>query len=326
MYESPFYFNESNYELDIEECIKVIDDYANALKNWGVNGRINFTGGDPLLKKDLFVLIKMAVKKGIEIGIMGNPDPNVVSYKVLRELKKLGVRSYQVSIDGLEKTHNGLRGKENAFKSAVKVIRMLNRVGLRSAVMFTLSRINMNELIPVIRLVAKERASVFDFARLVPIGSGRSMRSNMLAPLEYRELLLNVLHEYWKLRDHGIKPYFGRKEHLWKPLLKELGLLTSLPDDGLIHGGCGVGINILTILADGTVLPCRRLPVPIGKIPEENIRDIFINSKKLNELRQIEKIEGCKGCELLNFCRGCMGVSYGVYGDCFRKDPQCWKE
>lgn len=81
----------------------------------------------------------------------------------------------------------------------------------------------------------------------------------------------------------------------------------------------------LSILENGTVLACRRLPIPIGKVPHQRIRDIFILSRKLNEMRRIERLEKCKDCELLLYCRGCRAVTYGITGDYFKPDPQCWK-
>lgn len=72
--------------------------------------RINFTGGDPLLREDIFDLIGYARKKGILVGILGNP--NHLDYETACKLKKLGVSRYQVSIDGLEDTHDRLRDRE----------------------------------------------------------------------------------------------------------------------------------------------------------------------------------------------------------------------
>jgi radical SAM protein with 4Fe4S-binding SPASM domain len=289
-----------------------------------VSGRINFTGGDPLARPDIFELINYAAQKGIMVGILGNPEP--LDYNTALKLKKLGVARYQISIDGLEETHDSLRSP-GSFKRSLEGLRMLNRVGIPSVVMFTLSKLNAKDLIPVIRLMAKENVYLFDFARLVPIGRGKSLKDEMLEPLEYRNLLLQVLEECRKLQEVGCRTRFGRKENLWKLLYMELGLWRPSPhrDKKIIYDGCGVGINLLTILSDGTVYSCRRVPIPIGKVPDQSLLDIFLKSEKLNELRQEEKIEKCNQCELWQFCRGCRGVAYGAYGSYFASDPQCWK-
>lgn len=194
-------------------------------------------------------------------------------------------------------------------------------------IMFTVSNYNKDDLIPVINLVAKEKVTVFDFARLVPIGNATQLRELLLTPKEYRTLLIQVLKEYLKLKEKGCSTFFWRKDNLWKLLYQELGLL---PSNGkqkkIIVTGCNVGISSLTILADGTIYPCRRLPIKIGKVTEQSMREIFINSRELNELREVEKMEKCGKCDLLPYCRGCPAVAYAVNGSYFSLDPQCWKE
>lgn len=325
MHDSPTYARELKDELSYEDCCKIIDDLSDTFNNWGMPTRISFTGGDPLLREDFFDLIAYAGKRGIEIGILGNP--NHLNYETAKRLKDLGVTRYQVSIDGLEETHDRLRGRKGLFKDTIRAIHVLEDVGIPSVVMFTLSKENANELIGVIRTVAQEGVSIFDFARMVPIGTGEQLKKQMLTPLEYRELLLKVLEEYKYLQENGCRTYFGRKDHLWKLLYQQLGLLKPLPKDKeTIYNGCGIGSSILTILADGTIYACRRLPVEIGRVPEQSIRDIFINSPEHNKMRQVENMQKCSKCELMQFCRGCPAVAYGTCGDYMASDPQCWKE
>jgi len=294
-------------------------------ERWNVPLRINFTGGDPLLRKDIFSLIKYAKEKGIAVGILGNP--NHLNYETAKQLKNLGVDRYQISIDGLASTHDSLRGKNGLFEKSIQAIRILKKVRIPSVVLFTLSKVNAKDLIEVIRVVAKEGVSIFDFARLVPIGSGKKLEEEMLTPEEYRDLLLRVLEEYKELKEKGCRTYFGRKDHLWCLLYKELGLLRFSPKDKCtIWGGCGIGSNILTVLADGTVYPCRRLPIKLGNLPQNSIEEIFFDSPELNEMRKIENMQKCKKCELIQICRGCPGVAYGVHGDYTAPDPQCWKK
>jgi radical SAM protein with 4Fe4S-binding SPASM domain len=256
------------------------------------------------------------------MGILGNPE--LLSDKTTTYLKKHGVTSYQLSIDGMEKVHDEFR-RLGSFRRTLEGIRLLNKHNLRSVVMFTLSKQNMGDLIPVINLAAEEGVSVFDFARIVPIGKGVQFREEQIKPEEYRDFLLRILEEYKALKLKGCKTYFGRKDHLWRLLYKELGLLPPLAKDKkTIFHGCSIGIHFLTIVADGTVYSCRRLPIKIGQVPSQSLRDIFIKSTELNEMRQVEKLEKCSKCDLLQYCRGCPAVSYGTNGNYFSADPQCW--
>lgn len=327
MHDSPTYKNEITNELSIDDCLKVIDDFSNMLGAYNIPGRINFTGGDPLLKEGIFDLVNYATTKGIQVGFLGNPDK--IDYKMAKRLKVTGIRSYQISLDGLEKTHDTLRGKKGAFRDALRALRILRNAGIPTIVMFTVSKANANDITGVIRVVAKERVSIFDFARLAPIGAGSDMSDQILSPLEYKQLLLDVFEEYRRLKEVGCNTYFGKKDHLWKLLYSELGLFRFPRDfnsSDVIYSGCGIGVNLLVLLADGMVMPCRRLPIPIGNVQKESLRDIFIYSDKLNNMRKVNLLEKCRDCDLLRLCRGCPAVSYSTHGRWTAPDPQCWKE
>lgn len=318
------YWSELRNELDYDSCKRIIDDFSETFQRWGMPTRITFTGGDPLLKKEIYEIIRYSRSKGIQIGILGNP--NFLDDTTAQKLKSLGVDSYQLSLDGTETTHDELRRRKGSFQDTIRAIHVLEKVGINSPIMFTLHKLNANELIPVIRTVAKEGASSFDFARLVPSGNGEDLSDQMLEPQEYRSLLLEVLNEYRILQEQGCRTRFGRKDHLWTLLYQELGLLKSLPQNSnKVYGGCGIGWKHLTILADGRVLACRRLPIEIGKVPNQKIGEIFIKSRELNQIRQIENMEKCSKCNLLAVCRGCPAIPYATTGDYLAPDPQCWK-
>lgn len=329
MQDSEGYKSEIENELSGEECLKVIDDFHRLTQMLSVEGTINFTGGDPLLKPEIFELIKYACQRNITVGILGNGE--YLTPETVSRLKMSGVSYYQVSIDGMEKTHDKIRGR-GSFKQTLKGIRILREMGLSSMVMFTVTRENMDELIPVLDLVARERVSGFDFSRLVPIGSGAQFRDDLIEAEEYRCLLLSFLERYRQLVANGCGTYFGRKDHLWKLLYQELGLFSPSEQKGrnLFEEyqieGCQIGKFLIVVVADGTVYPCRRLPVKIGKVPNESLGDIFMNAPELNRMREIERMEKCSKCELLQFCRGCPAVAYAVSGSYFAPDPQCWKQ
>jgi len=85
-----------------------------------------------------------------------------------------------------------------------------------------------------------------------------------------------------------------------------------------------LGINTISVLADGTVYACRRFTSPVGRLPQQSIEEVFLGDT-LNHYRDIKKLEKCSRCELLNYCRGCPAVAWGVTGSHTSPDPQCWK-
>ncbi|MFQ6010522.1 MAG: SPASM domain-containing protein, partial [Candidatus Aenigmatarchaeota archaeon] len=143
-------------------------------------------------------------------------------------------------------------------------------------------------------------------------------------PQEYKGLLLDVYAEEKKLKAEGSKTFYNKKDHLWVPLLNELGELSYEPtDDGKIYGGCSIGCNSFCILADGTAFACRRFYSPIGKVPDQSIEEIFVSDEL--ERYRLAEYEKCSACDLFQYCRGCPAVAYGETGRFTSPDPQCWK-
>jgi radical SAM protein with 4Fe4S-binding SPASM domain len=102
-------------------------------------------------------------------------------------------------------------------------------------------------------------------------------------------------------------------------------------DDGPVAmGGCAAGVSGLTILADGTIVPCRRLPLPLGNVRQDSLREIWAGSPLLEQLRDREQYGGkCGSCPRWANCRGCRAIAYSyaqVRGreDMLADDPQCW--
>ncbi len=321
-----YIYEEKSYQLEKEElplkdCLKVIDDLVATAKEWKVNKRINFSGGDPLLRDDFFEILKYASRFRLDMNIIGNPFH--ITPRVAKKLRKLNVGGYQISIDGLEKTHDYFR-KPGSFASSIKALKILKKAGLKTSIMFTLSRTNAKELPKVIDLAAKLEIDRFSFNRLVPLGQAENLKKDMLGPLEYRGLLLGVLkrYEYWEKKN--VKTKFRRKDPLWSLLYDELGLLKQSKGEDRITGGCSMGSLQLAVLADGTVYPCRRISVPIGKLPKDSIANILINSPFLKEIRKLKNFEKCQNCHLKQVCRGCPAIGWAMTGSHFSADPQCW--
>jgi len=89
-------------------------------------------------------------------------------------------------------------------------------------------------------------------------------------------------------------------------------------------GACPVGFWYCTILPNGDVLPCRRLPIVLGNLRNQSFYEIWYKSDILWRLREHRKIEVCGQCKLLDQCGGCRGMAYAVYGDYMARDPECF--
>ncbi len=323
VYDDRTYAREKSEALSLRDCRRVIDDYAATLRRWGALGDIGFSGGDPLLRPDFFQILAHAQSRGFgDMGVLGNPFH--LSLRTARRLRESGVSSYQISIDGLRRTHDRIR-KAGSFDSSLRAFGLLKEAGIETLMMFTLTPENKRDLLPVIRLADEIGVDGFTFARVSLVGEAHKSTSRIM-PQEYRDIYLQVINEYERLRRRGTQTTFMLKDHLWAPLFVETG---RVRDAGALRGRrdalpCGMGEAHLTILADGTVLPCRRLPLRIGRVPQESLAAIWLKSAMLNRLRQRGRYAKCGRCLYAEHCMGCPAVAFGETGDPFAADPQCW--
>jgi len=332
VYDERTYERERAGELSLRDCRRVIDDYAATLKRWGAMGDIGFSGGDPLLREDFFDILAYAQKRGFgDMGVLGNPYH--LDARTARRLRETGVSAYQISIDGMRETHDRIC-KHGSFAASLKAFEVLKAAGIETLMMFTLTPENKDELIEVIRLADEIGVDGFTFGRVSAVGEARTKKPvffkktgfSFLRPDEYREIYLRVIGEYDRLRERGSRTSFMLKDHLWVPLFVETGRVANVAAlrDRRDALPCGMGEAHLTILADGTVLPCRRLPLPIGRVPGQSIADIWLNSELLNQLRDQKRYRKCALCAYAEHCMGCPAVAFGQTGDPFAPDPQCW--
>jgi radical SAM protein with 4Fe4S-binding SPASM domain len=333
VYDERTYQRELAGELSLGDCRRVIDDYARTLRRWGALGDIGFSGGDPLLRRDFFEILAHARRRGFgDMGVLGNPYH--LDRRTARRLREGGVSAYQMSIDGMRATHDRIR-KPGSFDASLRGFEVLKSEGIESLMMFTLTPQNKHDLIEVIRLADRIGVDGFTFARVAAVGEARDEKPGFLkkpgffrptAPSEYREIYLRAIAEYERLRRRGSQTNFMMKDHLWTPLFVETG---RVRDAAALRGRrdalpCGMGEAHLTLLADGTVLPCRRLPLPIGRVPGQSFADIWLRSGLLNRLRDRRRYRKCGRCVYASFCMGCPAVAFGRTGDPFAPDPQCW--
>jgi radical SAM protein with 4Fe4S-binding SPASM domain len=330
MYDEPSYDSEIGNPLSTRECLRVIDNFLEMLEilstEHGIKllPRINFTGGDPMLRPDFFQLLDYAKERKIYVGILGNP--NHITLSSARKLRQHGVKRYQISIDGMEETHDSLRQK-GSFNDSLRALEVLKEAGIMENVMFSLSKQNADDLVPVMRLMAERQVQRFDFARVAAYGNAREL-GNSFQPLEYRELLLKVYKEIERLKRRGAKTDYGFKDHLWNLLRFELGDYKPWGDSEgeRIYDGCHAGQTFLVLLADGTIYACRRFISPLGNVRNDDLYQTFRYSPLLSQLRNVSLYEKCRFCELRQYCRGCPAVAAGANEGAFLSpDPQCWK-
>jgi len=324
MFNTPSYKDQLKNSLSKSEMYELFDQYREFFTEFNTFGGISITGGDPILSPyfwDVIEYIDETYPAYNEISILGNSYH--ITPEIAHRLRENSVTTYQISIDGLEKTHDYFR-KEGSFQDALRGLRILHNEGIRTVVSFTLSKLNAADLVPLMEFLDGQKyIDSFGFDRLTPMGNASNDADEMFDPKEYQEFLFNVFkHEI--LENPRIISF--RKEKLWRLLFAELGLTDPFDSQtSRILSGCSAGLGTLAVLADGTVYTCRRLEIPAGKFPQKTIKDIFINNPVTAKLRNVDKYEGCNICPLRAYCRGCIATKFAMTDDLYARDPLCWR-
>lgn len=277
------------------------------------------TGGDPLLHRDFWEIVSMLKMRDIPFSILGNPFH--ITDEVCSRLKAVGCEKYQLSIDGMRKTHDAIR-KKGSFDTTIGKIDVLKRNGIRVAVMTTVSGTNIDEIPDIIDLVVEKGVDVFAFGRYCPTSMEKSTH---ISPVQYRDFLGRIWSKFEQYKDSGTT--FNLKDHLWTLFLYEKGLFV-IPNDcepDVIYDGCHCGDCHFTILPDGDVMACRRFESVVGNVFQTPLHDLWVG-EEMDRYRKYELFEKCEKCELMRFCRGCPAVAYGYHRSFYAPDPQCWKQ
>lgn len=294
-------------ELSTDEALRVIDQLADA----GLL-ILAFSGGEPLLRHDIFRLIERAVERSLIVNVATNGA--VVGERLAARLRHSGVRSITVSLDGATaETHDHFRQFPGLFDRTLRAIDLLVAHGHRVVVSFTPTRLNYREGPEVVRLAHERGASAVNMSEFVP--AGRGTRDLALSPAELRD----VLQQWIAMR----REYDGRMQIIWHDC--RVALLVP-PEERDLYSGCGAGKLTARIRVDGTVTPCVFLPNPAGNLRTTSFAEIWANSPLLGLIRDRDAIQAgnCGGCHFKHICGGCRAVSMSYYGDPMRGDPSCW--
>ena len=299
----------SAFELPPETLISIADKIIDALKQWDMHGRISLTGGEPFMSKSLFVLMdKFENSDEIsKLGVLSNGT--IVTEQIINQLKKYKKLSeIQISLDGAnEETHDSIRGT-GTFQKTIKSIELLKENNFFISIMFTLTSINKTNIDELLNLCDKLNIDALTVERVTPCSNSSS---NLYVSKEELSKIYNKIAAY---KEQNKKYKIRTSRPLWTLTNHEYG------------GFCPVGFSSLAILEDGTVLPCRRLNIPIGNILTDSLYKIWYTSDVLWNIRNKKLLKGkCNSCENLSNCSGCRAIAYEITGDYLEEDPQCWK-
>ncbi len=312
-------------EMTANEVKREIDGATQMFQAWEeehgirVSPSIHFTGGEPFLYKGLWDVIAYSKAKGYGVAMMTNGS--LITKDRAKRASSLGLSDIQVSLEGPPELHASIRGR-GSFNAAVKGVEHLVAEGNRVNANVTLSRLNVGKIEETVEVARAVGFYGIGFSRMVPCGRGKTLLDSLLSPQELKSAYQKIL----SLNSPSFEVVSG------DPLAGML--LGTKPSVGcnLTLSGCSAGFSGVTIVSDGSVMPCRRIGLIAGNLKKKSLRAIWASSRLLWKLRRRESYTGkCGRCSLWPSCRGCRAVAYAYSltqgkPDLFADDPQCWVE
>jgi 12,18-didecarboxysiroheme deacetylase len=317
-------------ELNTEEGQALIDDLA----TYGVPVLL-FSGGEPLVRKDLVSLARYAVAKGMRAVISTNGT--LINKKIAGDLKDVGLSYVGVSLDGLEEVNDRFRGRRGAFREALKGIRNCREVGLKVGLRFTINRMNQDEVNGIFQLLEDEDIPRVCFYHLVYAGRGSELMDEDLSHGDTRRVVDSIMDRTKSLFERGIEkevltvdnhadgPYlYLRMAKEKNPRAHEVLQLLKMNEGN--SSGRGIGC----VSWDGAVHADQFWRhETFGNVLERPFSEIWtdVSHPLMAKLKEKKKhVRGrCSVCRWLDVCGGNFRVrAEAATGDLWAPDPACY--
>ncbi len=294
-------------ELSTERCLALLEEMADLGTEMVI-----LTGGEPLLRKDIYQIAHHASSLGMWV-VMGT-NGVLITERVAEKMLACGVKGVGISLDSLNpETHDRFRGGPNAWKHAVRALRICRQMGLEVLIQTTVMLMNRHELNRLVAFARQEGAWSLNFYFLVRTGRGQQL--NDLSAGETEEVLAELVQ-----LQKTAGPMLVRAK--CAPQYKRIAYQHGAA--GLESGGCMAATQYCRIMPEGEVTPCPYMDVVAGNVREQAFREVWFHSPVFQQLRDRRQLKGrCGVCEFANLCGGCRCRAYAAAGDYLAEDPAC---
>lgn len=275
-------------DMPIADFLDAIDTIKNPSKNFTVV----FTGGEPLIRKDIELCGKELRKRGYRWSLVSNG----YLYNKQRHISLLnaGLGALTFSLDGLRDSHNWLRNREDSFEKVIEAIELATSSNrLNFDIVTCVNQRNIKELSQIRELLIEKNVKAWRLFTIIPIGRAIHNPELLLTDNQFVELL-DFISEARKNTTLDIKfsceGYVGKYE----PLVRDNYFF------------CRAGINIGSVLIDGSISACPNIDRTFsqGNIYKDHFYEIWQNKFEPFRNREWTKIGQCKTCEHYKDCEG----------------------
>jgi heme b synthase len=310
-------------ELSTDEILQVARD----IREEG-DPIIVLTGGEPLVRKDIFHIASECSKifSNVALATNGTNIDEETAAKVIES----GIRRVSISLDGSNAaTHDAFRGQPGSFENALAGFDALKAAGASMQINATVTKHNEDEVSDLLDFVLERGADAFHVFMLVPVGCGVEIADDQrLSPERFEEVLRWLFDKSIELADRlHIKatcaPQYYR---IMRQVSKERGIPLAGGGHGMhaVTRGCLAGTGVCFISRTGDVQPCGYLPVQVGNVCKQKFGEIWRDSDVFASLRDTEQLTGkCGACGYRKVCEGCRARAYAETGDYLAEEPDC---
>ena len=307
-------------ELDTPDAFQLLDQIADVGKPIVI-----LTGGEPLLRPDIFDIAKHGTSLGLRMVMA--PNGTLITEAIAHRMVEVGIKRISISLDGASANrHDRFRGVDGAYEGALNGIAMAKKAGLEFQINTTITRTNLAEIPKIHQLAIDLGAVAHHIFLLVPTGRGKYIVDQEISAKEY-EKTLNWFYDQQGKSPLQLKatcaPHYYR---ILRQRAKEEGQTVTPQTHGLdaVTRGCLGGIGFCFISHRGIVQPCGFLNVNSGDVTKNSFADIWNKSETFQSLRQYNDLKGkCGACEYRKFCGGCRARAFEATGDILAHEPWC---
>jgi radical SAM protein len=325
-------------ELSKEEGFDLIDQITEFGKPYPI---LRITGGNALMRKDIFELIRYGKEKGLTVTIAPSTTP-LLNKKNIEKLKQARTDTVALSIDGPNaQVHDSFRGVKGTFDMLIKATETMKKVDLPFRLLTTVTKFNVHNLPEIFFLSKKLGAIGWYLYMLIP--TGRATKEYQITPMEHEDVF-NFIYDVMRSGLMNVNAIAGAEPYrrvavmrrlvekgllekeklmqgkLYRHLASKLGFIKGKPYHRKIKKRFGKGIFVSN---NGFVHPSSFLPMKIGSVRKERLKGIY-QKDILRDLQDPKKLKGkCKICEFNDVCRGSRSRAYALTGDYLAEDPYC---
>lgn len=293
-------------DLSLKEFIFYFNKIENYIKDKKGIINVAITGGEPLVNLEWMDIIQYLRNRDIvgEIVLFTNGTLN--DQKSIDFINKIGITSVQVSLDGIPEIHDQIRGKGN-FERAINGIQ---KIKIPVTTHITINKLNIKNFREFVKCCSEVNISYILVSKFIIMGQGNNIKNLSITPDEWFDFYESNI----SINEEYKGKIFVDFDRIYNCLMKYK----------VMSRGCGIGEHNFTMLQNGDIMLCRRLPYIVGNLNQLNFQEIWENNELIKNIRSRIYLKGkCGECTYKEYCGGCRATAYSISGDIYGSDEYC---